>query len=178
MMRIRLAAALVLALAPSCVAQISRVAGAIQGNVVDQTGSAVAGASLRARNRSTNQSRTMLTNAEGYFRVGELPVGQYELHVESSGFSPYVNAAIVVSIGRVVLVVVRLAPATAQQQITVSEQALTIDPTQTTETTTIDHERIEKSPVVSRNYLDFVLLAPQLTRSNVQGASGAKAPCR
>jgi hypothetical protein len=128
MMRIRLAAALVLALAPSCVAQISRVAGAIQGNVVDQTGSAVAGASVRARNRSTNQSRTMLTNAEGYFRVGELPVGQYELHVESSGFSPYVNAAIVVSIGRVVLVVVRLAPATAQQQITVSEQALTIDP--------------------------------------------------
>jgi hypothetical protein len=28
--------------------------------------------------------------------------------------------------------------------------------------------------VVSRNYLDFVLLAPQLTRSNVQGATGGK----
>ncbi len=28
--------------------------------------------------------------------------------------------------------------------------------------------------MVSRNYLDFVLLAPQLTRSNIQGATGGK----
>jgi hypothetical protein len=116
----------------------------------------------------------MLTNAQGFFRAGELPVGQYELRVESPGFSPYVNSAIVASIGRVVQIAVRLTPATVQQQITVSEQPPPIDPTQTTEATTIDHERIEESPVVSRNYLDFVLLAPQLTRSNIQGATGGK----
>jgi hypothetical protein len=116
----------------------------------------------------------MLTNAEGVFRAGELPVGQYELRVESSGFSPYVNNAIVVSVGTVVQIAVRLAPATVQQQITVSEQPPPIDPTQTSEATTIDHERIEESPVVSRNYLDFVLLAPQLTRSNIQGATGGR----
>src|SRR5205807_9523309 len=108
------------------------------------------------------------------FRAGELPVGQYELRVESGGFSPYVNVAIVVSVGTVVQIAVRLAPATVQQQITVSEQPPPIDPTQTTEATTIDHDRIEESPVVSRNYLDFVLLAPQLTRSNTQGATGGK----
>src|SRR5438067_3554498 len=58
--------------------------------------------------------------------------------------------------------------------MTVSEQPTGIDPTQTAEATTIDHDRIEESPVVSRNYLDFVLLAPQLTRSNTQGATGGK----
>src|SRR6202035_5126757 len=63
---------------------------------------------------------------------------------------------------------------TVQQKITVSEQPAPIAPTETTEATTIDHDRIEESPVVSRNYLDFVLLAPQLTRSNVQGATGGK----
>jgi hypothetical protein len=116
----------------------------------------------------------MLTNSEGSFRAGELPVGQYELRVESTGFSPYLNSAIVVSVGTVVQIAVRLAPATVQQQITVSEQPPPIDSTQTTEATTIDHDRIEESPVVSRNYLDFVLLAPQLTRSNIQGATGGK----
>ena len=164
----------VLAIAFSCAAQTSRVAGAVQGNVVDQTGGAVTAATIALRNQSTNQTRTMVTNADGFFRAGELPVGQYELRIESTGFSPYVNNAIVVSVGTVVQLAVRLPPATVQQQITVSEQPPPIDPTETTEATTIDHDRIEESPVVSRNYLDFVLLAPQLTRSNIQGATGGK----
>jgi hypothetical protein len=164
----------VLTVALSSAAQISRVAGAIQGTVVDRTGSAVAGASVTLRNQGTNQTRTISTNLEGSFRAGELPVGQYELRVQSPGFSPYVNNAIVISIGRVVQLAVQLAPVTVQQQITVSEQPPTIDPTQTSEATTIGHERIEESPVVSRNYLDFVLLTPQLARSNTQGAAGGK----
>src|SRR6266705_6664773 len=96
--RLPFAALVVFALAFSCAAQTSRVAGAIQGSVVDQTGSAVAGAIATLRNQGTNQTRTISSNAEGFFRVGELPVGQYELRVESPGFSPYVNTAIEVSI--------------------------------------------------------------------------------
>ena len=98
------------AFAVSCAAQTSRVAGAIQGSVVDQTGSTVAGAKVTLRNQGTNQTRTLSTNAEGFFRAGELPVGQYELRVESSGFSPYVNNAIVVSVGTVVQIAPRLTP--------------------------------------------------------------------
>jgi len=164
----------IVGLAVLCAAQTSRVAGAVQGTIVDQTGSAVAGATATLRNQGTNQTRTLSTNPEGSFHAGELPVGQYELRVESPGFSPYLNNAIVISIGRLVQITVRLAPARVQQQITVSEQPPPIDSTQTTEATTIDRERIEESPVVSRNYLDFVLLAPQLTQSNIQGATGGK----
>src|SRR6266436_2062250 len=110
----------VLAIAFSCAAQTSRVAGAVQGSVVDQTGGAVAAATVTLRNQGTNQTRTVVTNAEGFFRAGELPVGQYDLRVESSGFSPYVNNAIAVSVGTVVQMAVRLAPATVQQQISSS----------------------------------------------------------
>jgi hypothetical protein len=174
LVRLSLAGVVVLAVVFSSAAQTSRVAGAVQGSVVDQTGGAVTAATVTLHNQGTNRTRTMVTNAEGFFRAGELPVGQYELRIESTGFSPYVNNAIVVSVGTVVQIAVRLAPATVQQQITVSEQPPPIDPTETTEATTIDHDRIEESPVVSRNYLDFVLLAPQLTRSNVQGATSGK----
>jgi hypothetical protein len=157
-----------------CAAQTSRVSGAVRGTVVDYTDAAVAGATVTLRNQGTSQTRTISANAEGSFYAGELPVGQYDLRVESPGFSTYVNNAIVVSIGRVVQITVRLAPASVRQQITVSAQPPSIDSTQTTEATTIDHERIEESPVVSRNYLDFVLVAPQLARSNIQGATGGK----
>src|ERR1700682_2327088 len=167
--RLPFAGVVVLALVFSGAAQTSRVAGAIQGSVADQTGSAVAGATVTLRNFGTDRTRTVSSNSEGSFRAGELPVGQYELHVESPGFNTYGTTAIVVSIGTVVQITIRLVPATVQQQITVSEQPPSLDPTETTEATTIDHDRIEESPVASRNYLDFVLLAPQLTRSNIQG---------
>src|SRR5215469_11011097 len=164
----------VFALAVSCTAQTSRVAGAVRGNVVDQTGSALASTTVILRNKGTNQTRTISTNQEGVFQAGELPVGQYELRIESPGFSAYVNNAIVVSIGREIQVTVQLVPSTVKQQITVSAQPPPIDPTQTAEATTVGHERIEESPVVTRNLLDFVLLAPGLTRSNIQGATGGK----
>ena len=163
----------VLAFATLLVAQTSRVAGAVQGTVIDQTGSAVAGATVTLRNPDTNRTRTTSTDLAGFFRVAELSVGQYEAHIQAEGFSVYTNNAVVVSIGRVSQLTVRLVPAIVQQQITVSEQPSSIDASQTSEATTIDPERIEESPVVSRNYLDFVLLAPQLTRSS-QGANAGK----
>lgn len=165
----------VLAFATFSAAQTSRVAGTVQGTVVDQTGSAVGGATVTLRNPSTNRTRTTSTDLDGFFRVGEVPVGQYEVHVQAPGFSLYTNNAIAISIGRVAQLTVRLVPAVVQQQVTVSDQASSIDASQTTEATTIDPERIEESPVLSRNSLDFVLLAPQLTRSNQGTATGRSA---
>ena len=94
---------------------------------MDQTGSAVAAATVSLRNQATNQMRT-ISATQGSFRAGELPVGQYEIRVLSPGFSPYVNNAILISIGMAIRLTVRLAPATVQQQITVSEQPPPIDP--------------------------------------------------
>ncbi|HEV2401144.1 MAG TPA: carboxypeptidase-like regulatory domain-containing protein, partial [Candidatus Sulfotelmatobacter sp.] len=127
----------VLAFTTLAAAQASRVAGAVQGTVVDQTGSAVAGALVTLRNPATNRTRPASTDVDGFFRVSELPVGQYEVRVQSPGFSLYTNYALVVSIGRVSQLTVRLVPALVQQQITVSEQPSSIDASQTTEATTI-----------------------------------------
>jgi len=163
-----------LAFAFSCAAQTSRVAAPFKG----ASWTRVQCDRRRERNSTqsgTNQTRTMLSNAQDFFRAGELPVGQYELRVESPGFSPYVNSAIVTSIGRYF----SSSPTCTRHSTTAShgfEQPAPIDPPRLLKATTIDHERIEESPVVSRNYLDFVLLAPQLTRSNIHGATGAKRP--
>ena len=80
---ISFASLVILTLAAGGGAQTSRVAGAVQGNVTDQTGGAVAGARVWLRSEGTNQTRTVITTADGAFRAGELPVGRYELRVES-----------------------------------------------------------------------------------------------
>ena len=99
--------------------------------------------------------------------------GLYRLTIISNSFARYQNDAIESSLGAVAFVTARLVPATVQQQVTVSEQGPPIDVIQTNVATTIGPERIEESPVISRNYLNFVLLAPSLSpTNNVRAASG------
>ena len=62
--RSSLAGVVILAVAFSCAAQTSRVAGAIQGSVVDQTSGAVAGAIATLRNQGTNQTRSISTKTK------------------------------------------------------------------------------------------------------------------
>jgi Carboxypeptidase regulatory-like domain/TonB dependent receptor len=153
--------------------QVSRTTGSIQGSVVDQRGGAIAGATIRLVSTDTNQFRVVAASPTGTFLVAGLPVGTYQLTVESAGFATYQNNAIQISVGTVTSVPIRLGPATIQEQVTVSDEPPALDSTQTTLATTIDPERIEESPVVSRRYLDFVLLAPSLSQSNNNGYSAS-----
>ena len=162
------AALIVISLVSStcAVGQMSRTTGTIQGSVADQSRSAVAGATIRLTNPETKQTRTALTDSAGTFLISGLPVGVYELRAESPGFAPYQNNAVEVSVGSLTSIAIRLAPATVEQQVTVSAEPPPIDVTQTTVATTVGPERIEESPVVTRSYLNFVLLAPSLSQTN------------
>src|SRR5689334_6705084 len=102
--------------------QVSRTTGAVQGRVVDQSGSAVTGATIRLTNPETKQTRTALTDSAGTFVMPGMPVAIYELRAESPGFASYQNNAVEVSVGSITSVVVRLAPQTVEQQVTVSAE--------------------------------------------------------
>ena len=163
---VRTAAMLAVSIPILAFAQTSKTTGTIQGTVVDQTGGAVPGAHVRLTNTATNQERVSKTDPAGSFLFTGVPVGVYRLIVESPGFARYQNNGVESSLGGITVVTSRLIPATVQQRVTVSEQGPPIDVTQTTVATTVGPERIEESPVVSRNYLNFVLLAPSLSPTN------------
>ncbi len=168
------AVALSLFLPTLATGQTSRTSGSVQGTVVDQTGSAVPAARIQLTNPATNQVRTAASGPTGDFLLNGVPAGSYTLRVESTGFAPFENKSVEVNVGSSTPLVVRLAPATVQQQVTVSEEPPPMDVTQTTVATTIGPERIEESPVVTRNYLNFVLLAPGLSQSNDQSNAASQ----
>src|ERR1700683_497245 len=60
--------------------------GSISGSVIDPTGAAVAGAIVSARNSQTGAPEVTQTNETGYFKLGFLPVGTYDLTISKSGF--------------------------------------------------------------------------------------------
>src|SRR6266436_4123851 len=155
-------------------AQVSRVGATIEGIVRDTSGAVIANSKVALHNPLTNQSRTVTTDGQGFFRAGQLPVGSYEVRVEQTGFATYRQAGVGASLGQTVHLDIMLAPASESEKVTVSAQPSAIDPSQSSVVSSVDQERIEELPVRSRNYLDFVLLAPGVSSSPIaSGASGS-----
>lgn len=155
-----LAAALACALASGAVVTAQSRTGSLEGSIVDSGGAAIAGAPVAARNLDTDQTRSTRSDARGAYRLLDMPVGTYELRVEYGGFAPYVHGGVAVAIGQTARIDITLQPATIVENVAVTAQPPPLDPGQTAVATSIDTERIEELPVRSRNYLEFVLLAP------------------
>src|SRR6266704_4144692 len=160
--------------AAGAAAQASRVGATLEGIVRDTSGAVIPNSIVTLQNPSTNQSRTVATDGQGFFRAQQLASGTYDVQVEQIGFAPYRHAGVETSLGRTLHLDIVLVPASASEQVTVSAQPSSFDPSQTSVVSSVDQERIEELPVRSRNYLDFVLLAPGVSSSPVaSGASGS-----
>jgi hypothetical protein len=144
----------------------------LEGTVQDTSGGVIANAAVEVRDIQTNQRRAARTDSQGSFRFTEVPAGTYEVRATYDGFEPYVHAGVTLAIGQTARLVVPMCPAGVIQGLAVSAQPPLLDSRQTSVTTTIDTERIEELPVRSRNYLEFVLLAPGVTRPDTQTTPG------
>src|SRR5215470_16012757 len=60
--------------------------GQYQGTILDQSGAAVPNATVTATNQGTGQSLKATTSGTGFYVIPQLPVGQYTVKVEASGF--------------------------------------------------------------------------------------------
>src|SRR5258708_14774731 len=155
-------------------AQASRVGATFEGTVRDTSGAVIPNSKVTLHNPLTNQSRTVTTDEKGFFRAEQLAVGTYEVRVEQTGFAPYRQAGVGANLGQIVHLDIVLAPASASEQVTVNAQPTSLDPSQSSVVSSVDQERIGELPVRSRNYLDFVLLAPGVSSSTIaSGASGS-----
>ena len=74
--------------------------GTVLGRVLDAQGGAIPGATVTATSPSTGFSRTVVSDTEGAYRLSALPVGQFDINVELSGFSSVDRKGVVVNVGQ------------------------------------------------------------------------------
>ncbi len=145
--------------------QPGRVNGTVSGLVTAPDGAPVAAADVLMTG-ADGLARETTTATDGSFSIRELPSGTYRLEVSATGFARYRNAGVVAAVGREVQVTVSLSVAGSIQTVNVSANQNLLDLTQSSSVANIDRDRIEELPVPSRNYLAFVLLAPQIAAAN------------
>lgn len=159
----------------------------ISGMVTDSNGLAVVGASVTATSVETGESRIVVTDDEGRYRIIKLKPGTYKIKATASGFGPQETPGIPTISAQNVQKDFKLAPATvtAEQTVTVTDDdGPAVDTTRTIVGGTITEKEIEEIPNNTRNALDLVLTLggtseEQLSTSGLaedRGANPSSAP--
>src|SRR5712672_2709312 len=156
--------ALIVLAAPPGRAQTFR--GTILGTVADATGGVVPGAMVTVHNVDTGLLRNTETQADGSYRVPELPIGTYDVSVEKSGFQTSITSSVRVDVAAERHVDSALKPGEVKEQITVSGEALPlIEITNATLGGTLTQETVKDLPINGRDYTKLIYLNPGVAGS-------------
>ena len=99
-------------------------------------------------------------STSGFYLAPNLPPGQYELTVQNSGFSRYLETGITLNVGKTATVDVTLKVAAATEMVTVTGEAPAVKPTRNGIIQVIDTVEIQQPPTNGRQFADFALLTP------------------
>jgi hypothetical protein len=137
------------------------ITGTIQGTVVDNQNLAVPAATVTVRNIDTNVTRVVVSDAEGVYRFLNMPVGNYELTVELSGFSRFVRSGLTLALNQTAVVNVEIRPASVSEVVEVRADAPIINTLNAEVGVRFDQTRVAELPVIgSRNIFALARSAP------------------
>ena len=95
-----------------CCNVMAQTSGSLSGEVRDEKQAVITGATVTMRNISTNETRTAQTNADGRYHFAGVPVGAYEITVESTGFAKHQQSGITLALNQNAVVDVTMKPGT------------------------------------------------------------------
>ena len=158
--------AAVTALSPMT-AEAQTATGNLRGYVTGAGQTPIGDVTVLARNLDNNQQRGTQTNASGFFYIGGLRPGRYELTVRRVGLTPQTRA-VQVTIGQTVDANFALAESAVTLQAVTVTAARPEETTRTSEIgTNVSQAQIQNLPNFERNFLDIARLAPGITATSV-----------
>lgn len=147
----------------------------ITGTVTDNSGAAVAGATVTLTNEGTNVSNTTETSDSGAYTFDLIQVGTYSVSVEKQGFKKFLSKQNEVSVNQSATVNVLMEVGGVSETVTVEG---TVEQVQTSSSgnlgSTVDQRTLESLPIVGargRNPLDLLNFQPGIV-SGINSAGG------
>ena len=135
----------------------AQVAASLSGQVTDPSGAAVQAATVTARNVETGVVRTTASGDQGYYQLFALPLGEYEVRANKSGFAESVRKGVHLVVGEDATVDFALKLGQVSQQIEVTEDAPLVSTTTTDISGVVGEQQVKDLPLNGRS---FDLLMP------------------
>ena len=135
-------------------------AGRILGSVTDQSGGAIAGATVTVLDVQRGIPRTLTTDQAGEYVAPSLLPGAYTVRAEFKGFKTVERQKIALEVNQDIRVDLSLQPGEQSQTITVTEEIPLVETTNATLGGTLSNETINDLPMMGRSYQNLLTLRP------------------
>jgi hypothetical protein len=120
--------------------------GTLLGNVRDDSGAGVPGATITATEVQTNVARSSVSNEAGYYTLTNLPPGVYRVEGELQGFKKFVREGVEVRVNTTVRVDVALSVGALTESVTVAGETPLLQTDRTDTGRIIEGEQIAQMP--------------------------------
>ena len=155
-------------------------AGRILGTVTDQSGGAIAGATVIVTDVDRNVARTLTTGQSGEYDAPNLLPGNYKVRAEAKGFKGFDRSGIFLEVGGEIRINLVMQPGEVSQTITVNEEVPMVETTNAELGATLQSAIIQDIPLNGRNFENLLQLNPGVMiypggSGGTQSANGARA---
>ena len=145
----------------------------VLGYVRDNSGAFVSSAKVTLINVATNVTQTAQTDKDGKYEFDSVPIGNYQVTTEASGFEGARTETFNVSTDARQRVDVGIKPGHVNEVVEVTSAAQLLDTETSSRTQVIGTREVENLPLNGRSYADLVLLAPGTRKSLLENQSAS-----
>jgi len=136
------------------------VGGSISGTVTDPSRAAIVQAKVTATSIETGISQSVTSDDQGFYSFQALPVGHYDLLVETTGFEPYRRTGVAIDANGALTIDVVMHVGARTDVVTVAEDQLHVDTTSTQMGELISGTQMTAVPLNGRSFTDLLALQP------------------
>jgi hypothetical protein len=142
----------------------------VLGEVTDQTGSVVAGAQIVVRHVESNVEYLVTSTPTGFYTLPDLPVGDYTIQVQMTGFKQAVRSGIMLRVGDRLQVNFQLEVGQVVETVEVIGQVSAVESSNATMGKIVEARQIGSLPLNGRATLALVTLTPNVRFSSTEPA--------
>jgi Carboxypeptidase regulatory-like domain len=149
--------------------------GALTGTIKDPSGAVVPNAAVTLTSADTGQARTAMTGADGTYKFGLLPPGNYRVKIEAGGFKPQEIPSITVTVTETAVLDRVLEVGAQTQAVTVESDVEAIQTASSALGSVVNTQTVAALPLSTRNYTNLLAMSAGASSDVVNSATLGKA---
>lgn len=130
----------------------------LEGTIIDNEGTALPGATITVKNEETGYSHSSISKSDGSYIVSGIQPGKYSCTVSLSEFATQIRRGLTFSVGAKLTIDFTIAPATIEEEVTVTAEAPMVEVTKSEISGVVDRNKIDALPLLDRDWGDLTLL--------------------
>jgi hypothetical protein len=136
------------------------VGATLSGTVTDQSGAVIPNTQISITNVATGVTRTVATDAAGFYTAPNLLPGTYELTATASGFSTEVQTGIMLTVGAQQVLNFILQVGRITEKVQVASEAPTVQLATSSISAVVNSTTVRELPLNGRSWTDLATLQP------------------